>query len=374
LILLTGDLLYKNDSEYNKAEKPINHERMKKARIPITRRKFIQRTSGALAAISAAGFVKSFGNENEGKSGKSGLMHRQLGRTGLNPAILSFGGGSQFLKNPDGKWEKLIETALAGGINLFDTAPSYMASQMGEIWDGKSVDSSEERYGQILPAYRKQIILSTKLDSRKPEEAKAVFEASLRKLKTDHVDILFIHAVEISDDIAEIENGVYKTLVALKESGATRNIGFSSMGDAVHASKLLEKLDFDVVLLAMNATQYGNFAKYALPVARKKNTGVMAMKLMRDIVGKSASSAELFNYALSLDGVSTGLIGHAGMDPLANNIQVAQSFTAGTFDLHKRKELEARMAHLAGPHALCWARPGYSDSGYQGEHSGSATT
>ena len=339
---------------------------MKRERFPITRRKFIQRTTGTLAAISAAGFARTFGNDSEAKAGKSGIMHRQLGRTGLNPAILSFGGGSQFLRNPDGKWEKLIEAALAGGINLFDTAPSYMASQMDEIWDGKSVDSSEERYGQILPAYRKQIILSTKLDSRKPEEAKAVFENSLKKLKTDHVDILFIHAVAISDNIADIENGVYKTLVSLKESGAARNIGFSSMGDAEHASQLLEKLDFDVILMAMNATQYGNFAKYALPVARKKNTGVMAMKLMRDIVGKAASSGELFNYALSMEGVSTGLIGHAGMDPLAENMKVAQSFTAGNFDHQKRKELEARLAHLAGPHALCWARPDYRDSGYQG--------
>jgi uncharacterized protein len=334
---------------------------MKSNRFSMTRRKFIQRTSGALAAISAAGFVTSLGNESGINTGKSGIMHRQLGRTGLDVAILSFGGGSQFLRNPDGKWEKLMETALDEGINLFDTAPSYVASKMGDIWDGKSVDSSEERYGQILPAYRKKIILSTKLDSRNPEEAKAGFEASLKKLKTDHVDILFIHAIELSDDIANIENGVYKTLVSLKQSGAARYIGFSSMGDAEHASQLLDKLDFDVVLMAMNATQYGNFARLALPVARKKKTGVMAMKLMRDIVGKSASSTELFNYALSLEGVSTGLVGHTGIDTLADNIHTAQSFTAGNFDLNRRKELESRLSHLAGPHALCWAKPGYKE-------------
>ena len=330
----------------------------------MTRRKFIQRTSGALAAISATGFAGTFGYGDEAKAVKPGIMHRQLGKTDLNPAILSFGGGSQFLKNPDGDWEKLIEAALEAGINLFDTAPSYLASKMGEIYDGKSIDSSEERYGKILPAYRKQIILSTKLDSRKPDEAKAGFEESLKRMKTDHVDILFIHAIDLPDNIADIEKGVYKTLVSLKESGATRYIGFSSMGDAEHASQLLDKLDFDVVLMAMNATQYGNFAKYALPVARKKNTGVMAMKLMRDIVGKQASSGELFNYGLSLEGVSTGLIGHAGMNPLAENLQVAQSFTAGNFDHQKQSEIEARLAHLAGPHALCWARSGYRDSGY----------
>jgi uncharacterized protein len=337
---------------------------MKRKRLPMTRRIFLQRTSGALAAITAAGFVTSWGNDTAMIENKQSILRRRLGRTGLDVGILSFGGGSQFLRNPDGQWEKLLETALKEGINLFDTAPEYIASKMGGIWDGKSVDSSEERYGQILPAYRKQIILSSKLDSRKPEEAKAGFEASLKKLKTDYVDILFIHAIELSDDISDIENGVYKTLVSLKESGAARHIGFSSMGDAEHASLLLDKLDFDVVLLAMNATQYGNFAKFALPVARKKNTGVMAMKLMRDIVGKSASSIELFNYALSLEGVSTGLIGHTGMDALVDNIHTAQSFMAGNFDMNKRQELEKRLSHLAGPHALCWARPGYRDRGF----------
>jgi predicted aldo/keto reductase-like oxidoreductase len=305
---------------------------MKKNRSGMTRRRFIQSTAGAVAAVSASGFVQSLGIM-EMNGNNSEMMHRQLGKTGLDVSILSFGGGSQFLRNPDGKWEKLLETAIEGGINLFDTAPGYIASKMGDIWDGKSVDSSEERYGKILPAYRKQIILSTKLDTRKPEEAKAEFETSLKKLKTDHVDILFIHAIELSDNISDIENGVYKSVVSFKESGAVRYMGFSSMGDAEHASKLLDRLDFDVVLVAMNATQYGNFAKFVLPVARKKNTGVMSMKLMRDIVGKAATPGELFNYALSHEGVATGLIGHAGMDALADNINVARAFTAGKFDI-----------------------------------------
>ncbi|HBQ82944.1 MAG TPA: hypothetical protein DD745_08695 [Bacteroidales bacterium] len=356
-------MLYNINDDVRMVRSLINPENMKKNRSGITRRRFIQSTAGAVAAVSASGFVTSFGNITEMKGNKSGIMHRKLGKTGLDVSILSFGGGSQFLRNPDGTWEKLLETALEGGINLFDTAPGYIASKMGQIWDGKSVDSSEERYGKILPAYRKQIILSTKLDTRKPEEAKAEFETSLRKLKTDYVDILFIHGIEISDNIADIENGVYRSLVSFKEAGAVRYIGFSSMGDAEHASKLLDKLDFDVVLVAMNATQYGNFAKFVLPIARKKNTGVMSMKLMRDIVGKEASPSELFNYTLSQEGVVTGLIGHTGMDTLSENIRLAQEFTAATFDLYKRKELEARLLHLAGPHALCWAQPGYRDGG-----------
>jgi len=334
---------------------------MKKTKSVMTRRMFLQSTAGAAAVVSTAGLIPTFGNAAEFGGGKPEIMRRKLGNTDMKVSILSFGGGSQFLRNPDGTWEQILETAINSGINLFDTAPNYIASKMSQIWDGKSVDSSEDRYGMVLPRYRKQIYLSTKLDTRKPDEARAEVETSLKKLKTDYVDILFIHAIDLEDNISDIENGVYKSIVSFKESGMTRYIGFSSMGDAAHATQLLEKLDFDVVLLAMNATQYGNFAKLALPVARKKNTGVMSMKLMRDIVGKEATPKELLYYALTQEGVATSLIGHTGMETLAGNIKLAQDFSAAEFTPKKRDDLEARLSHLAGPHALCWAQPGYRD-------------
>jgi aryl-alcohol dehydrogenase-like predicted oxidoreductase len=367
------ELLYDLNADVKMFRSLIKPENMKKYRPGMTRRRFIQRTSGALAAISAAGFITSLDNIPEINSNKTRIMRRKLGKTGLEVSLLSFGGGSQFLRNPDGTWEKMLETAIAGGINVFDTAPNYVASKMN-IGDGKSVDSSQDRYGQVLPKYRKQIILSTKLDSRKPDEARVEFETSLKKLKTDYVDILFIHGIEIEDNISDIEAGVYKTLVSLKDSGAVKYIGFSSMGDARHATELLDKLDFDVVLLAMNATQYGNFARFALPVAMKKGTGVIAMKLMRDIVGKEAAPHELLNYALTQEGVATALIGHTGADTLAENIRLVQEFSAEAFPLAKRKELETRLSHLANPHAFCWAQPGYKDGGVPGDYNTNTIT
>jgi aryl-alcohol dehydrogenase-like predicted oxidoreductase len=336
---------------------------MKKIINRFSRRAFIRDTAKAVAVVSASGLLTSYSPSALETPGKFAMPRRKLGKTGLDVTTLSFGGGSQFLKNADGLWEKMLETAIEQGINLYDTAPNYVASKMYEIWDGKSVDSSEERFGRVLPKYRNEIILSTKLDTRKPEEAKAEFEASLKKLKTDYVDILFLHGIEKEDNIADIENGVYKSLVSFKESGAVKYIGFSSMGDAEHAGNMLDKLDFDVVLLAMNATQYGNMAKYALPVAIRKNTGVLAMKLMRDIVGKEATPKELLSYALTQEGVATAIIGHTGMETLLENIQLTREFHASGLTQTDRKELEARLSHLAGPHALCWAQPGYRDGG-----------
>ena len=121
--------------------------------------------------------------------------------------------------------------------------------------------------------------------------------------------------------------------------------------------------DFDVALLAMNPTGYGNYAKVALPAARKKNTGVIAMKVMRNIVGVEATAKELFEYAWTQEGVASAIVGHFGIEPLQENIKLAQEYGKNELASIDRKELESRLAKLAGPHALCWARPGYIDGG-----------
>jgi aryl-alcohol dehydrogenase-like predicted oxidoreductase len=333
---------------------------MKKNKSTLSRREFLQNSAKLAVVMSASGLVSSLPAYGSGKTDQ-GIARRRLGKTGLDVSILGFGGGSQFLMNPNGEWEKVMEAAIEGGINIFDTAPSYTASSFNQ--GGSKSPDSEDRFGIILPKYRDKIILSTKLESRNPEEAKSELEASLKRLKTDHLDILFIHAILPTDSTAEIEKGLYKTMISFKSSGMVKNIGFSSMDSAERAKELLEKLDFDVVLLALNATKYGDFEKTALPAALKKNTGVIAMKAMRDIVGKNATSRELLEHTWSLKGVSTVFVGHNGLQTIQENIRLAKEFSKTGISRVDREELEQRMAGLAGPHALSWARPGYRDAG-----------
>jgi aryl-alcohol dehydrogenase-like predicted oxidoreductase len=229
--------------------------------------------------------------------------------------------------------------------------------------DNTSLGSSEERYGSVLSEFRDKVIISTKIEGRDPEEAKRDLEASLKKLKTDHVDILLLHSIEPSDEVVKIENGIYREMVRMKESGLARFIGFSSMDSAERSRDLLEALDFDAVILAMNATKYGDYAKVALPVAQRKNVGVIAMKVMRNLVGKGATAKELFEYAWTQEGVASTVVAHYGKDPLEENIAIAMSYGAGKTAMLDREELELRLAEYAGPHALVWARPGYRDGG-----------
>jgi len=327
----------------------------------VSRRKFIADSAKATALVSASGLLNSCSFSSVKNGEKYKIPRRTLGNTGLEVSILAFGGGSQFLQNNDGEWEKLLEAAVEGGINLFETAPSYIASEFWETGDGKSLDSSEQRFGQVLSAYRDRLILSTKLSSRDPEEAKKSLESSLKNFKTDHLDLLLIHGITAEDKILDIESGLFKTMRSFKESGMVKNIGFSCMNDAEHGRDMLEQLDFDVVLVTMNATKYGDFADAILPVARRKKTGVIAMKVMRDIVGESATSKELLKYAWTQPGVASATIGHWGIETLQENIRIAQEYVEDPVATLDRDELEHRMASYAGPHALCWARPGYRD-------------
>jgi predicted aldo/keto reductase-like oxidoreductase len=181
-------------------------------------------------------------------------------------------------------------------------------------------------------------------------------------LNTNYVDVLLIHEIIDSDSVSNIENTVYKKLQQLKNDGSVRYIGFSSMDSAERSKELIEKLEFDVVLLAMNPTTYGNFAQVALPAAIEKNMGVLAMKVMRDIVGESATAKELMDYALSLNGTASACIGHYGQNILEENAELVKNF-GPTSIRGKYGQVEKRMRHLAGPHALCWAHPNYKDGG-----------
>ncbi|MBN1995908.1 aldo/keto reductase [candidate division KSB1 bacterium] len=317
----------------------------------LTRRQFIRRSAAGLTTVTAAGLVAGCSKAGERKS-ISALPKRKLGKTGLEISMLAFGGGSMFLKNEDGEWEPVLQRAVEAGVNYFDTCSSYK-------WGASK--SSEQRFGEILPQYRKDVIISTKFESREPDGMKKEVEKSLQDMNTDYVDILMIHSIEKSEDIDALEKGVYQEMLRYKEQGVAKFIGFSSMNSSEKSKEFMQKCQLDVVILAMNPTQYGDFAQIALPTAREKNIGVIAMKVYRDIVGKEATAQELLNYALTQDGVSAAVIGHYGMATLEENIKLVKEFHQNENVQLNRTDLENRLAHLAGPHALCWARPDYYD-------------
>ena len=324
----------------------------------ISRRKFLQQSAVSLAAVSSAGSLSAYAAEPT-YCVKDGMPMRTLGRTGLKVSTLSFGGGSKFLKCE--KWEQLLERAIALGVNFFDTASEYQ----GSGYQGGGRLGSEERFGKILPRYRNKVIICTKFSSRNVDEAAREFERSLKFLKTDYVDILMTHGLDMSDKLAVFENGLYKLMVKQKEQGTAKFIGFSSMDSSQRSKEVMLKLDIDVAMLAMNATKYGDYAKVALPAARRKKVGVIAMKVLRWLVGKKGTAKELLYYDLAKRGVASCVVGHERIAELEENLRLAREFEAAKKARRKVavdfNELEERLACCAGPHVLGWARPDYYD-------------
>lgn len=326
-----------------------------------SRREFISASVKGAAVIAASSVLNS---EAFGASVKSnGIPRRILGKTGLSVSILAFGGGSQFLKNEDGAWEPILQKAYDSGINLFDTAPEYTVANYFKNGDVKKSLGSEERFGEVLSPYRKNIHIITKIDGRDPALVKKSVEESLKNMKTDYLDGLLIHAVSDKDSVGDIEKGVYREVADLKRQGIVKFIGFSSMDSAEKSKELLQNLEVDIAMLAINPTKYRNYSSVAVPVALEKNVGVIAIKVMRDIVGKDAKSSELFDYVWGEAHVASAMVGHTGMKTLDENIKLAVKYGKKELASVDRNDLERRLASYAGPHALCWARPDYRDAG-----------
>ncbi len=329
-----------------------------KSKDNISRRQFMQKTAKGLAGTAALGLVSSCNSVY--RAGKTPVLpKRTLGRTGLEVSILSFGGGSQFMVNKNGQWEPLLERAVEMGINYFDTGPGY---------GKRSSPCSEERYGQILSKYRDKVLISTKIDSRDPDQAMRDLEVSLKRFKTDYVDVLLLHHVggrnpkrKVEETAADLDKGIYTTLRKLKEQGVARHIGLSVMFSGEVAKEMIEVLDPDVALMTLTATKYGEVAEVALPAARERNTGVIAMKVMRWVVNKGATAKELLHYDLALDGVASAMVGHASMEILEENYRNALAYGAPGEPVVDKAELEARLSPLATPDVLQWARPDYDD-------------
>src|SRR5947209_6069477 len=149
----------------------------------VSRREFLHAAAGAAVVAPSLG---------AGAVAK--LPTRTLGRTGIEVSILGFGSGSRFLMyEREDKALEALSRALDLGITYIDTAHSY--------GDGKS----EERVGKLMPGRRKRITLATKLSARTADDARRQIETSLKRLKTDHLDALHIHALSGPEDLAAIE-------------------------------------------------------------------------------------------------------------------------------------------------------------------------
>jgi aryl-alcohol dehydrogenase-like predicted oxidoreductase len=268
------------------------------------------------------------------RAAADGMPTRVLGRTGARVSILAMGGGSRFLMYKD------EDKALEALNRAFDLGISYMDTAYG-YGDGLS----EERVGKVMKTRRKGIFLATKINKRKGDEAQRVLEGSLKRLQTDHLDLIHVHSLTDEHDLADIEapDGVLNVLLKLRDQKVTRFIGITSHTDPVVLKTALERHAFDCAQMALNAARVGmkngkssmvpnealktSFEDVALPVARAKKMGVIAMKVFAQeaLVGQ-APPEKLLYYAMSLPGVTLAVAGMPKFELIDQNVALAKAF------------------------------------------------
>lgn len=227
-----------------------------------------------------------------------------------------------------------LNEAIDAGITYIDTAASY--------GNGKS----EEWIGRLMPSRRKEVILATKIPGRTADQARRDIEQSLKRLRTDHVEVLHIHALKDEADLAAIEgrDGALSALYEARDQKVARAIGITCHASPTALATALRRHDFDCTQMALNAglarmadakggmkaTQCGDqsFEHLALPVARRKKMGVIAMKVFgQEQLLTEASVENLLAYALSLP-VSLASLGMPKIDHIRANVEMARHFTA----------------------------------------------
>jgi predicted aldo/keto reductase-like oxidoreductase len=190
------------------------------------------------------------------------VRYRRLGRTGLSVSELGLGGGGLRVSSTEYA-VRLVHRALELGVTYFDTAPGY--------------GDSEIKLGIALEGRRQGVVLATKTPAFTADEFWRTLDASLSRLRTDHVDVLQVHDTS-SPEIFErrVAGGVFDALAQAKSQGLTRFIGVTGHRHAVLV-EALNRYDLDTVLTIMNVIER-EATRELIPLTQQRNLGMVVMK------------------------------------------------------------------------------------------------
>jgi predicted aldo/keto reductase-like oxidoreductase len=254
------------------------------------------------------------------------IPRRTLGRTGEKVSVVGLGGYHLGMQKDEQESIRIIRTALDSGINFLDNSWDYNDGQ------------SEIRMGKALrDGYRQKAFLMTKIDGRTKKAAADQIEESLRRLQSDHVDLLQFHEVIRDTDPARVfaEGGGMEAVVEAKKQGKLRYIGFTGHKSPDIHLKMLETafahgFTFDTVQMPLNVmdAHFDSFEKKVLPVLVKHQIGVLGMKSMGDkliLNSKTVTPVECLHYAMNLP-TSVVITGCDSMEILEQALDAARSF------------------------------------------------
>jgi predicted aldo/keto reductase-like oxidoreductase len=221
---------------------------------------------------------------------------------------------------------KIIRTALDNGINFLDNCWDYNGGE------------SEIRMGKALrDGYREKAFLMSKIDGQTKKAAAAQIDESLRRLQTDHVDLMQFHEVIRDTDPDRIfgSGGGMEAMLEAKKAGKVRHIGFTGhKSPDIHLKMLntafAHDFTFDAVQMPLNVmdAHYNSFGEKVLPVLVKHNIGVLGMKPMGDAIilkSKTVTPIECLHFAMNLP-TSVVITGCDSLPILEQALKAARTF------------------------------------------------
>jgi len=285
-----------------------------------TRRHFML---GAAASGLALGALAESVLASQQPAGATGLPTRLLGRTGERVSILCLGGWHIGAVKDPAEAIRIMHAAVDEGLTFFDNCWDYH--------DG----GAEEVMGRALADGRRgKVFLMTKNCERDYTGSMKCLDDSLRRLRTDRIDLWQFHEIIYDNDPDWVfEKGGLKAAIEARKAGKVRYIGFTGHKDPrIHLSMLGKPFDWDACQFPVNALDlhYRSFQKQVLPVCLEKKIGAIGMKgfgggngIARE-AGLSAQTA--YRFALSQP-VASQVVGMTTFGQLKENIALARSFT-----------------------------------------------
>jgi predicted aldo/keto reductase-like oxidoreductase len=259
----------------------------------VTRREFLE-MGVAASVVLGADKIAWAADSNE-------VPRRTLGRTGEKVSMVGLGGYHIGVQKDEQESIRIIRTALDSGINFLDNCWDYNGGE------------SEVRMGKALrDGYRQRAFLMTKIDGRTKKAAAQQIEESLRRLQTDHIDLLQFHEIIRMEDPERVfaAGAGMEAAVEAKKAGKIRYIGFTGHKSPDIHLKMLETADahqfhFDTVQMPLNVmdAHFNSFGKKVLPVLVKKEIGVLGMKPIGAgliLRSKTVEPVDCLHYAMSL--------------------------------------------------------------------------
>ena len=315
--------------------------------LPLDRRQLLKGLSvaGSLMALGGPGrVVEALAADVLVTGNSSGeIPRRALGKTGLQVSVLCFGGAHWGRIPDDGEAIRLVHAAIDAGMNFFDNAWEYNGGR------------SEELMGKALQGKRQQVALMTKVCSHGRDKKVALqqLDDSLRRLKTDYLDLWQIHEVVYDDDPDRhfAPNGGAEALLEAKRQGKVRFIGFTGhKHPGIHLKMLSRDFPFDTCQMPLNVFDgtYRSFEREVLPVLNQRGIAPLGMKSLtgnaEPIKQGIVRPEEAIRYVLSLP-IASLVSGIDSPQVLKQNLDIARRFTPMT--VAEMEGLRARVAMFA---------------------------